>query len=113
MERLCLLIDNENQDTSIESIKRIGKSKGLNINTKQFPVGNTEFTDVLNENGKIDIDKVIKYYKRHFKSFHFDLICFDWDLDDEEIDGIELLRHFRNNNFLKKSPTVLYSGQLS
>ncbi|MBN8695869.1 MAG: hypothetical protein J0L87_05025 [Bacteroidetes bacterium] len=111
MEKICLLIDDNRQDTNVEKISRIGKAKRITIKTEQFNVGNPELTEVLTD-GKIDIPKVIEYYKTNFKKFHFDLIAFDWDLNDEKIDGIELIRQFRANNFLKKTHIVLYSGEL-
>ena len=105
MERLCLLIDNENQDTSAEKIIREGKSKGLAIQVHQFNVGHPELTEVL-ESGKIDITKVIDYYNANFRKFHYDIIAFDWDLNDEKIDGVELIRSFRSNNLIKKTTSV-------
>ncbi len=112
VEKLCLIVDNENQEGSIEKIVRASKAKGITIKVIEFKVGNTEFTEVLDENGRINIDKVIKYYRVNYRKMHFDLIAFDWDLNDEAIDGIELIRQFRNSNFLKKTPVALYSGEL-
>lgn len=111
MERLVLLIDNEKQDTNEEKIVREGKGKGLSIKTMQFNVGHPELTDVLDK-GKINIPKVIEFYKTNFKKFHFDLIAFDWSLDDAEVDGVKLIQQFRANDLLKKTNIVLYSGEL-
>ncbi|HMV10958.1 MAG TPA: hypothetical protein PKL56_01850 [Cyclobacteriaceae bacterium] len=111
MEKFVLLVDNEKQDTNEEKIFRLGKSKRLNIKTLQFNVGNSQLTEVLTKN-KIDVRKVIDYYKLNFKKYHFDLIAFDWDLNDDSVDGVELIRQFRASNLLRKTNIVLYSGVL-
>jgi hypothetical protein len=111
MEKHCLLIDNEIQDTSAEKIIRLGKEKQLTINITQFNVGNSQLTEVLEDN-KINIEKVISYYKTHFKKTHFDLIAFDWSFDDPDVDGVKLIQQFRTNNLLRRTNIVLYSGEL-
>jgi CheY-like chemotaxis protein len=112
MDKKCVLVDDNRQDTNEEKIVRIGKSKGIRIETMQFNVGNSELTEVLTD-GEINIPKVIAYYTSKFRKYHFDLIAFDWDLNDDKIDGVELIRQFRANNLLRKTNVVLYSGELT
>lgn len=112
MEKQCLLIDNEKQSTSREKIIRLAKSRGLKVFVEEFNVGNPELKEVL-EDGKIAIPKVLDHFKKKFRKYHFDLIAFDWSLDDENVDGVELIRQFQSQNLLKKSNAILYSGELT
>src|SRR5258708_25687405 len=111
MEKKCLIIDNEDQSAVLEKLKRDGEKKGFIIECDQFNVGST-FADELLTNGKIDIPKVIDCYKRRFKGQIFHLAAIDWDLNDDGVDGIELLRQFRSKKILKTTPILLYTGLL-
>jgi hypothetical protein len=111
MERVCLLIDNEDQTSSMEKIVREGNKQGLKINCLQFNVGGTERDDLLTD-GKIDIQKVIDVFKTEFRRDKFHLIAFDWQLDDESINGVELIRLFDSKEIRKNTKKLLYSGVL-
>ena len=111
MMKKCIIFDNEDQTDEIEKLIRDGRNSGIEIECEQFNVGSTFFTEVLSA-GKIDIDKVIIEYKKRFKGKTFQLAAFDWDLDDDKINGIELLRKLKANRILKNTPKIIYSGLL-
>lgn len=111
IKRSCLIIDNEDQTEEIEQLVRDARYQGIDLDCKQFEVGNTAYTEVLSL-GKIDIDKVQKEVKRRYKNLVFDIIAFDYELDDDEINGVELLRNFNNRRLFKRTPKLVYSGVL-
>ena len=111
MLKTCLIIDDEDQSAEMESLIIQGKRKGIEIECHQFNVGSTFDTSLLTDN-KIDIDKVISEYKQRFKQNTFHVAAFDWDLSDENINGVELLRQFVAHGVLKYTPKLLYTGLL-
>jgi hypothetical protein len=111
IEKTCLLIDNEDISSEIESIERLGRAKGLKIKCEHFPVGSTIRTDLFNDENHIDIEKVVREYKQKYKHIVFNLIAIDWDLGDIT-DGVELIRKFEYNNIANYTPKILYSGLL-
>lgn len=111
IKRSCLIIDNEDQTEEIEQLVRDAGHQGIELDCRQFEVGNTAYTEVLSS-GKIDIDKVEKEVKRRYRNLVFDIIAFDYELDDEEINGVELLRNFNNRRLFKRTPKLVYSGVL-
>jgi len=110
-EKKCLLIDNDNQIASIETIEREGKKAGTPIKCYQFNVGSTNNPEFLTNN-KIDLGKVIIEFNKEYSGVTFDLIAFDWSLDDEHVNGVELIKHFQDNRIRKSTPKLLYSGEL-
>nr|WP_321411883.1 hypothetical protein [uncultured Allomuricauda sp.] len=111
IKRSCLIIDNEDQTEEIEQLVRDAKHQGIDLDCRQFEVGNTAYTEVLSL-GNIDIDKVEKEVKKRYKNIVFDIIAFDYELDDEEINGVELLRNFNNKRLFRHTPKLVYSGVL-
>lgn len=111
MKKKVLIIDNEDQSEEIEQLIRDAGKKGIGLECEQFKVGSTEETGLLT-NGKIDLSKVIKAYKERYRGTTFNLVAFDWDLNDDNIDGIELLRCFTHNKIFRNTKKVLYSGLL-
>ena len=112
MEKRCLIIDNNDQSAEIEKLVRDGKSKGLTIECYQFNVGSTFDVDLLTD-GKISIEKVISEFKKRFKKVSFNLVAFDWDLSDPEINGLELLRQFEHSKLIRNTDKLLYTGLLA
>jgi hypothetical protein len=111
MEKRCIIIDNEEQIASIEEIQRLGKAKGFTIICDEFSVGMLEKDEFFTDN-RIDIEKVIdQFYKEH-RGITYHLAAFDWDLGDEVINGVELIRKFQENKVLIRTPKILYSGLL-
>jgi len=111
MLKKCIIIDNEDQVEIIEKLIRDGKAKGIEIECIQFNVGSTFLTEVLTDS-KINIPKVVAEFKNKFKGQTFHLAAFDWDLSDETIDGLELMRQLEHHKILRNTPKLLYSGLL-
>ena len=111
MIKRCLIIDNEDQSASIETVMREGRKQGVIIECEEFRVGSIERNDLFT-NDAIDLAKVENAFKTEFGGKHFDLIAFDWNLDDAEINGIELIRYFQNIKLRRSTPKILYSGIL-
>ena len=111
IKRTCLIIDNEDQSEEIEKLIRDASNIGIELSCFQFNVGNTAYSEILSD-GLIDIDKVITEFKSKFKNEYFDIVAFDWDLEDEHITGVELIRHFTSKKVVRFSPKIVYSGVL-
>lgn len=111
MNKRCIIIDNDDQSEVIEKLVRDAQSKGIQIECVQFNVGSTSENDLLT-NGEIDIEKVVAEYRKRFKGQTFHLAAFDWDLSDDSIDGVELMRLLVHHKIFKNTPKLLYSGLL-
>ena len=111
MVKKCIIIDNEDQSEEIEKLVRDAQKKGIAIECEQFNVGSTFDTDLLTD-GKIDVNKVIVEYKKRYNGQTFHLAAFDWDLSDDDIDGVELMRQLTHNKIFRNTPKLLYSGLL-
>ena len=111
MVKKCIIFDNEDQSDEIVKLIRDGRNQGIAIECEQFNVGSTEYTEVLTK-GEIDISKVISEYKRRFSGITFHLAVFDWDLNDEKINGIELIRQLNANRILYRTPKIVISALL-
>lgn len=111
IHRKCLIVDNEDQEESIRKIERVGKEYGIDIDCQQMNIGSTDYTDVLT-GGVIDINKVFQQYKKRYSGEIFHLIVFDYDLDDESINGFNLIRRLIGNQMTVESPKMIISGLL-
>ena len=111
MKKRILIIDNEPQTEEIEKMIRDAHNVGIELDCDQYNVGSTEETALLDK-GILNIEKVIQEYKKRFRGKSYSLIACDWDLNDDNIDGIELLKQFAANNIWKHTPKMLYSGLL-
>jgi len=112
IKRTCLIIDDNDQSEEIESLQRRAKEiHGIELDCYQFNIGNSSLTDVLS-NGLIDKDKVVLEFKRRFGRRNFNIVALDYDLEDTNIKGTDLIRIFNYNQLLKKSPKMVYSGLL-
>lgn len=111
IKKNCLIIDNDDQTAEIEKLKRDGKARGISIECEQFNVGSTFDTELLTQ-GRIDIDKVVAAYKKRFRQQTFHIAAFDWDLSDDLVDGVELIRQLNHHKILRNTPKILYTGLL-
>ncbi len=111
IKRSCLIIDNEDQSEEIEKLVRDARYIGIELECYQLNIGLTSFVEVLTEN-LIDRDKVASVFKERFGRRNFNVVAFDYDLDDTNIKGTDLIRIFNHHNLLKKSPKMVYSGLL-
>ncbi len=110
-KRTCVLIDDDKQDDIFHIIKEEGKRYGLEIDCKQFNVGNQERRDLLT-NEEIDLEKVNTIFQNEFNGVKIDLLAFDWNISGSQINGPILIKNFNDNNIRVKVPKILYSGVL-
>ena len=111
MIKKCIIFDDNDQTEEIEKLIRVGKDRGVDIECEQFNVGSPEFTEFLTD-GEIDLSKVIREYKKKFSGITFHLAVFDWNLEDDSINGIELIRQFSHNGILRNTPKIVISAKL-
>ena len=106
MEKLCLIIDDENQERFFESqIQRVLKEGGCDVTPLYLIAKDPE---LLDENQDIDIEKLKTRIKEQIEGKSIDVIATDFNLSDENVNGlnvIEIIRELR-----RKTPIVLYSG---
>lgn len=113
MDKLILVIDDNDQTNVIEELVREADRQGVNLMYRQFNVGSPNEPELLTD-GKIDVNKVKAAYKERFTKhgLKFNMIVCDWDLSDPDTDGAELLRRLSTECFNYKTPRILYSSLL-
>jgi len=111
MKKTCLIIDDNLQDEMIEAIERKAKKKNIALACLQFNIGSSERQDLLTEVGKIDMVKVMESFKNEFHRIKLDLICIDFNLEDDTIDGLEVLKAI--HPLRSHVPFMLYSANVS
>jgi len=115
-KKTCLIIDDTDQSDIRERIRANGLKLNIDIECREFNVGSQWRTDLLND-GNIDIEKVIQIFKEEFNGVKFDLIAFDYDLEDKEQDlerkvtGLTLIS--RIGEIRKRSIKLIYSAMLN
>lgn len=103
-----IIIDDEDQQDVIERLDSLAKKNRIEAEFLQFNVGSS-FERMLLSNNKIDVEKVKTAFEERFRG-KIDLICFDYNLADERINGIDLLQNIKP--LRKNTSTLVYSGQL-
>ena len=112
IDKRVLVIDDHDQTEIMEELKYDANKKGIVLYYEQFGVGGKLEPGLLT-GGRIDMEKVIPEFKRRFCRKKFNLIACDWDLNDPEIDGVELLKRLSNTCQIKYTDRLLYSGLLN
>ncbi|MCO6488649.1 MAG: hypothetical protein J5I98_09545 [Phaeodactylibacter sp.] len=108
MKRI-LIIDNEDLEDEISNLKLKTQKKGIEIDCYQFNVGSTTLPEVLSDN-RIDIEKVKNIFLEKYSNRRYHLVCFDYELGPEEINGVNILTVLKP--FLPKSQFLFYSSRL-
>lgn len=111
MKRNILIIDDNDQSEEIEDIVHRASTKGITLRCLQYNVGSPSERGVLKD-GLIDTDKVVSVYKTKFYKEEFNLIACDYDLNDENTNGVELLRKLAASKIGIHTPKMIYSGKL-
>jgi hypothetical protein len=112
MNKNCLIIDNTDQSATIERLISKGVKRGIIIDCDQFNVGSAVEDELLSQDGKIDIGKVVHKFRERYGEKAFHIVAIDWRLNDDNIDGVELIKNFTASHILKHTPKILYSGGL-
>lgn len=112
MTKRLLIIDNDDLTESIQTINDLAKKKNVKVECFPFHIGLPDGNDVINENGKIDFNLVLAKFKEKFGLMRFHMMASDFKLNDELIDGVEVLRRFQDLPNIKKANKILYSSEL-
>lgn len=107
-KKTCLLIDNDKIDDVIERIKRRASREQIDLDIQQFNVGNEEEEELFSKDGDIDIQKVKEVFLERYGKKAFDIYAFDFQLDDENVNGVELIRQLVQDKH--NSVKIIYSG---
>lgn len=115
-DKYCIIIDDEDQDEIVENLKADAKSKGIGLTCFQLNPQDDEFhkntgTDAIPE-FVIDIEKIADKLKTtEYRRAKVDVIACDYLLQDDHVNGFEIIRKLRNQLNYKKS-IILYSATL-
>lgn len=91
IQKTCLIIDDNDQKDILDQLVDKARKKGITLRYRQFNVGSTERNDLL-EQGAINLPLVIDKFKSEFDEWVFDLICVDFQLEDENVSGLDVLK---------------------
>lgn len=113
LERICIIIDDEDQDSTIENIVDALRRDGINLTCAQLNPADKKYRKTTGPATapiiSIDIDEILRelrtdeYFRRRV-----DLIALDYDFDDEEVNGFDLIDALRRDNY--RGEIILYSG---
>jgi hypothetical protein len=114
MNYTLLIIDNEDQSDAIEAIHEKVKDKNFTIECFQFNVGLPAGGNVINTaSGKIKKSLIISEYNKKYGSRRFDMVAFDYNLEDENIFGIDVIKTFNGLPKTSRSKKIMYSAELT
>lgn len=107
MERVCLVVDDKDQQHVFKSsVQDVLKKEGYNV---ALIFIHTTNPSVLNDKFNIDIEKLSGYIKRVANGKHIDAVATDFDLSDP-INGLDVIEVIRKDR--PTVPIILYSGGL-
>jgi len=112
----CLIIDDSDQEATIERIESDGKKIGLEIKCYEFNVGSQKEQSLFYNEGKISIERVIEEFDKRFTGIKLHLIAFDYDLEDAEADrdkkvnGLRLIQQIGQKRI--SADKLLYSSEI-
>ena len=112
MAKRLLIIDNDDLTESIEKINTISKKKNLNIECYPLLIGLPDGNDVVDESGKISQELISKKFEEKYGNIRFHMIASDFKLNDERIDGVDIIRKFNNIKNTARASKILYSSEL-
>ncbi|RIJ48699.1 hypothetical protein D1614_09200 [Maribellus luteus] len=107
-----LLIDNEDLTESISDINDLAVKKSIPIKCYPLHVGLPDGNDVIDENGKISLQLVRDKLDRLYGNRRFHMVASDFKLNDEEIDGVAIIRQLNGISNTRKAAKILYSAEL-
>lgn len=110
MEKVCLVIDDNDQQAVLEQLQEQARKKGISLTCLQFNVGSSKRKDLLTKDETIDMKAVVDIFTSDFSGTKIDLICIDYLLDDELVTGLDVLKAI--HGLRKSSQFMLYSSSL-
>jgi len=113
MNYTLLIVDNEDQTDAIEEIYKLVQNKNFTIECFQFNVGLPDGRNVVNpDSGLIEKHQIIKEFNKMYLNRRFDMIAFDYNLDDEKIFGTDVIKTFNGIAKTSRAKKVMYSAEL-
>jgi hypothetical protein len=112
MAKNLLIIDNENLDETIEELHKQARKKSIALNCYPLYIGLPDGNDVVDDNGKIDLKLVKKKFEENYGETRFHMVASDFALNDEIVDGIDIIKQFNNISNTLKAKKILYSSEL-
>lgn len=110
IQKTCLVIDDNDQKDILDQLVDKARRRGITLQYYQFNIGSTERNDLLDENGAINLPLVIDRFKFEFDKLAFDLICVDFQLEDENVSGLDVLKAIYD--LRSTSQYMVYSSNL-
>lgn len=112
MAKNLLIIDNEGLSETVREIKDLCTRKNFAVECYPFYIGLPEGNNVINNEGKIDIELIKREFTNKYGSIRFHMVASDFVLNDEKIDGTNIINLFNNFPNTKKSKKILYSSEI-
>lgn len=115
-DKFCIIIDDEDQDEIVENLKTDAGGRGIRLNCYQLnPQDEAYLKDVGDEARPeyvIDIEKIVESLKTiNYRYAKVDVIACDFFLQDDHVNGFEIIRKLRGQLNYKKG-VILYSANL-
>lgn len=112
MAKRILLIDNDDLTESIITLNDLARKKNIPIECYPLQVGLPDGNDVVDINGKIDFNLVLAKFNELYGNLRFHIMASDFKLNDDIIDGVEIIRRFNAIPNTIKTGKILYSSEL-
>lgn len=113
INKKILVIDNDDQSDVLNELQKDAKKQNVILDYYQFNIGGALEQSVLDDDGNLDIEAAKSLFMERFAELHFDIIACDYDLDVENITGIELVRQMKGTCFAQSQRILMYSGLLN
>ena len=93
LDKQILIIDDKSQETIMEALRSDLKSS-VNLTYKQIQTSKPEFR--VKDSISVDFEKLKLKINSYYNEYHyFDLILTDFDLSDNEVDGLTVVEHIK------------------
>lgn len=116
IDKSCIIIDDDPQDEVVENLKNDATHYGIRLHCLQLNPQNDSYNKNVGDDNQpdyvIDLDKVISALRSpEYRRLKVDVIACDYNLQDDEVNGYELIRRLRFPRIYKKD-VIIYSGNL-
>lgn len=112
MAKNLLIIDNEDLTETIQVLNEQARKKGIALNCYPLYIGLPDGNSVVNEEGKINLKLIKEKFEKEFGTIRFHMVASDFKLNDELIDGTDIIKQFNNISNTLKAKKILYSSEL-
>lgn len=112
MAKNLLIIDNEDLTETIQVLNEQAKKKGIALNCYPLYIGLPDGNSVVDEEGKINLKLIKEKFEKEYGTIRFHMVASDFKLNDELIDGTDIIKQFNNISNTLKAKKILYSSEL-